>query len=125
MTTRKPQLVFLVDDNETYLDTLEHNLQLDFRSGIKLEKYTSAEACLKNIHRDPDVVILDYHLPKVNGINVLRRIKVTKSGTEVVMLSANEKLDIAEDCIRNGAYDSVVKNERAFVRTGNLMNNLL
>ncbi|MFL5752262.1 MAG: response regulator, partial [Bacteroidia bacterium] len=122
-------LVFLVDDDELYLDTLEHNLRLDFKNGVKLEKFSTAEDCLKNIHRDPDIVLLDYYLPgskkNMNGIEVLRKIKENKPDSEVVMLSGYNKLDIAVNCIRNGAYDYIVKNESAYMRAGNLVKNLL
>lgn len=125
----KQQLIFLVDDDEMYLDTLEHNLMLDFKDGVKVEKYSTADACLQNIHKDPEVIILDYYLRtdkrKMNGIDVLKKIKENKPDAEVVMLSGQEKLDIAVNCIRNGAYDYIVKNESAYVRAGNLVKNLL
>ena len=128
MIAKKQPLVFLVDDDKNYLDTLEHNLRLDFQ-GVKLEKYQNADDCLSNLHRGPDVVILDYYLTpnkkSRNGIDVLKIIKDEKPGAEVVMLSGHEKLDIAVSCIRNGAYDYIIKNETAFVRAGNLVKNLL
>jgi DNA-binding NtrC family response regulator len=129
MTAKKQQLVFLVDDDQYYLDSLEQNLRLDFKDGIQLEKYQTAEECLSNLHKSPDVVILDYYLTpnkkNRNGIDVLKIIKEEKPSAEVVMLSGHEKLDIAVNCIRNGAYDYIIKNESAFVRAGNLVKNLL
>jgi two-component system, OmpR family, response regulator len=125
--TKKQQLVFLVDDDERYLDALEHNLKLDFKNGVKVEKYSSGDDCLKNMHKDPAVVILDYYLTgsTKTGIDVLKKIKKEKPEAEVVMLSGHEKLNIAVNCVRNGAYDYVVKNESAFVRTGHVVKNLL
>jgi DNA-binding NarL/FixJ family response regulator len=75
-----------------------------------------------------DIVVLDYHLNTesenaMNGIEVLKKIKKINSKIIVVMLSAEDKLKILTDCIKNGAYEYVVKSETAFVRIQNILKN--
>jgi DNA-binding NarL/FixJ family response regulator len=87
---------------------------------------------LKRIKQNPetaaDIVILDYHLNTesknaMNGIDVLKKIKEINFKIIVVMLSAEDKLKIAVDCITYGAYEYVVKSETAIIRTQNILKN--
>jgi len=124
--------VFLVDDNEMFLNTLSFSLNEHFKSDIQTESFTTGENCLKKIQQNPetaaDVVILDYHLnteleKAMNGIDVLKKIKEINPRIIVVMLSAEDKLQILIDCIKYGAYEYVVKSETAFVHTQNILKN--
>ncbi|MGP8215247.1 MAG: response regulator [Bacteroidia bacterium] len=126
--------VFLVDDNEVFLKTLIFFLNEQFKSEIQIESFSTGEDCLKKIQQNPeaatDIVILDYHLNTesnnaMNGIDILKKIKNINSKIIVVMLSAEDKLKIATDCITNGAYEYVVKSETAFIRTQNILKNSL
>jgi len=129
--TRKAISVFLVDDNETYLATLSNYLHKQFGSKIKIEAFTTGEDCLKEIEKNPtiEVVILDYYLTEspnvMNGPEVLKKIKEINSDILVVMLSAEDTLEIATDCITSGAYEYVVKSASAFIRTENILKNLI
>ena len=134
METQNNISVFMVDDNEMYLKTLLFFLKEHFRSEIQIESFLTGEDCLEKIKLNPetaaDVVILDYHLntdskDAMNGIDVLKKIKQINSRIIVVILSAEDKLKIATDCIANGAYEYVVKSETAFIRTQNILKNSL
>ena len=132
MKTQNNISVFLVDDNEVFLKTLEHSLNERFKLQIQIEAFATGEDCLKEIERNPtiQVVILDYYLNTessnaMNGLEVLKKIKEINSDIIVVMLSAEDKLEIATDCITYGAYEYVVKSETAFIRTQNILKNLI
>jgi DNA-binding NarL/FixJ family response regulator len=69
----------------------------------------------------PAIIILDYHLDGIdkkamNGINVLDKIKSFNQNIYVVMLSAQDKIEVAVNCMHHGADDYVVKSETAFIR---------
>ena len=132
MKTESSVSVLLVDDNEMFLKALAFSLNGYFKSDIQMESFITGEDCLKKIEQNPetaaDVVILDYHLnteseKAMNGIAVLKKIKEINSKIVVVMLSAEDKLQILIDCIKYGAYEYVVKSETAFVRTQNILKN--
>lgn len=129
MNKNKPQLVFLVDDDETYLDALKNYLQKEKIRGVMLKQFSTGEQCLPELHRKPAIILLDYYLNSknktaMNGIEVLKKIKLSGNGTEVIMLSGQDSLEVAVNCIKNGAYDYIIKNESAFVRAAHLLKNL-
>ncbi len=130
MESNKQSLVFLVDDDDVYLDTLEHNLKKNAPENIILKKYLTGEQCLKELHQKPDIVILDYQLntrdkTAMNGIEILKRIKAQNSKIQVIMLSGQDSLEVAVNCIKNGAYDYLIKSESAFVRAAQMIKNLV
>lgn len=134
MSTEDNIHVFLVEDDTTYAATLTQYLSRFFKSKIRVDSFTSGEKCLEKIEKDPkqatDVVILDYYLnsnsPKaMNGIEVLKKIKEINSKITVVILSAQDKMDIAADSIKHGAYEYIVKSESGFIRTHNIIKNLM
>lgn len=133
MKTQDKISIFLVDDNELFLKLLTLSLSEYFKSEIQIESFATGEDCFKNIQNNPeavDIVILDYHLnteskDAINGFDVLKKIKKINSGIIVIMLSAEDKLQIAIDCITYGAYEYVVKSETAIVRIQNILKNCL
>ncbi len=56
-----------------------------------------------------DLVLLDIKLPKMDGIETLRRIKETSPDTEVIMITGFGDINSAVDCIKLGAADYVTK----------------
>jgi two-component system OmpR family response regulator len=72
----------------------------------------------------PDIVILDYQLNGIDrdamhGIDTLDRIKAFDPTIPVIMLSGQDSIDVAVNCMHHKAYDYVVKSETAFVRLKN------
>jgi DNA-binding NtrC family response regulator len=119
--------IFLVDDDTVYLKMLE--IQFLEHGDFDIESYTSGEECLKNLSKKPDLIILDYLLDGVNrdamnGIKVLDRIKKFDADIPVVMLSAQDKIDVAVNCMHHAAFDYVVKSETAFMRLQKIINSI-
>jgi two-component system OmpR family response regulator len=114
--------IYLVDDDPTYANILEHVLKQDSENKINTKIFTSGEDCLKELkNSSPEIIILDYYLDRfsknaANGLKILQSIKAIDSSIEVVMLSNQEKLEIAVSSIKLGAYDYVTKNETAYIR---------
>jgi two-component system, OmpR family, response regulator len=119
MINDKKILLFLVDDDALFLKSLE----IDFTDNTKsiIKTFTTGELCLENISQNPDVVILDYHLNSVdknaiNGLETLDRIKTANHAIPVVMLSSQDKIEVAVNCMKHQAFDYIVKSETAFIR---------
>jgi DNA-binding NtrC family response regulator len=112
-------LLFLVDDDALFLKSLEIEFTDNTDSIIKT--FPTGELCLKNISQNPDVIILDYHLNgidknAINGLETLDRIKTANQAIPVVMLSSQDKIDVAVNCMKHQAFDYIVKSETAFIR---------
>ncbi len=121
---------FLVDDEPVYLKLLQDNLQQYFLDKLDISTFSTGEACLENLGRQPEIVILDYYLNRIdehasNGIDVLKSIKEADPSIQVVMLSQQDSIDVALETIKYGAYDYVVKNESAFVRIQNTLEKIM
>ena len=111
--------LFLVDDDTVFLKSLE--IQFLHHTDFTVETFATGELCLENLSHNPDVIILDYHLDGIdknamNGIETLDKIKSFNSDIPVVMLSSQDKIDVAISCMHHRAFDYVVKSETAFLR---------
>ena len=118
----KPQnkiKLFLVDDDVVFLKSLE--LEFLERGDFDIETYVSGESCVANLSSNPDIIILDYLLDgtdknAMHGIATLDQIKAFNADIPVIMLSAQDKIDVAVNCMHHKAFDYVVKSETAFLR---------
>ena len=111
--------IFLVDDDALFLKSLE--IQFLQHADFSIETYTTGELCLEHLSLNPDVIILDYHLDgidkaAINGIETLDKIKAINRDIPVVMLSSQDKIEVAINCMHHHALDYVVKSETAFIR---------
>jgi len=111
--------LFLVDDDAVFLKSLE--IEFHHHTDFTVETFATGELCLENLSQNPDVIILDYHLNGIdknamNGIETLDKIKALKPDIPVVMLSSQDKIDVAVSCMHHRAFDYVVKSETAFLR---------
>jgi len=118
MTDRKKIKLFLVDDDVMYLKLLE--IEFLQHADFVIETYATGELCVANLSNQPDAIILDYHLDGVdetamNGIETLDRIKKFNPDIPVIMLSSQDKIEVAVDCMLHMASDYVVKSETVFV----------
>ena len=111
--------LFLVDDDALFLKSLE--IEFHHHTDFTVETFSTGELCVENLSHNPDVIILDYHLNGIdknamNGIETLDKIKALNPDVPVVMLSSQDKIDVAISCMHHRAFDYVVKSETAFLR---------
>jgi len=110
-------ILFLIDDDTVFLKSLE--IQFLRHPAFTIETYTTGEYCMENLSHDPDVIILDYHLDGIvkdamNGIQTLDKIKSFNPDIPVVMLSGQDNIEVAINCMHHRAFDYVVKNDYGF-----------
>jgi len=112
----KPK-VFIVDDDPTFVKLLER--QLETAKIIPIETYISGEECLENMHHRPKLVLLDFSLGGLNGLDVLTKIKKEFPRTAVVMLTAVEDVEVEQRCLEAGASGYIRKDPDGLVRLQN------
>jgi DNA-binding NtrC family response regulator len=112
-------LVFLVDDDKVFLKSLE----IDFldKEGFEIKTFPTGESCLTALDLKPDVVILDYNLDGIektamNGLETLDKIKNHCEDIPVIMLSSQDQIEVAVNCMHHKAFDYIIKSETAFLR---------
>lgn len=127
MATDTTRYIFLVDDEPIQNEMLKDYLSERFLYNIKT--FDNGEEAIGQLHLNPEIIVLDYHLSShksdaQNGVAILKQIKERSPQTQVIMLSGQDKIDVAIDSMKYGAYDYVVKGETAFSRMENVMNNI-
>jgi two-component system, OmpR family, response regulator len=119
MNKEKNIQIFLVDDDELFLKSLETEFFQNTESEIIT--FSTGELCIENIHQNPDIIVLDYYLNSIDknaidGLETLDRIKEINPNIPVIMLSSQDKIDVAVNCMKHQAFDYIVKSETAFIR---------
>lgn len=103
--------IFLVDDDPIFTKMLEYSL---LGTNAEVRVFTNGEDCIKSLNEDPQIVVLDYALnTKLNGVQVLNKIKHSSPDTEVIMLSGKNEKNLIKDTMKYGAYDFIEKGEDA------------
>ena len=128
MTKTHKIKLFLVDDDVLLLKSLE--LEFKQHTEFEVETYDTGELCIQSLSKEPDVIILDYHLDGIdknamNGIDTLDYIKAINSEIPVIMLSSQDKIDVAINCMHHKAFDYVIKSETSFIRLQRNIENIL
>lgn len=122
---QRTQYIFLVDDEPIQNEMLKDFLSDKFRYNIKT--YDSGENAIKDVNLNPQIIVLDYHLNShlpdaQDGIEVLKMFKERIPNAKVIMLSGQDKIEVAIDSMKYGAFDYVIKGETAFSRMENIIN---
>jgi DNA-binding NtrC family response regulator len=120
--------LFLVDDDAVFLKLLE--IEFLNNADFEIETYSTGERCLENLSHNPDVIILDYRLDgiekdAIDGIETLDKIKDFNPEIPVIMLSSQDKIDVAVNCMHHKAFDYVVKSETAFMRLKKIITTII
>jgi DNA-binding NtrC family response regulator len=100
-------VVLVVDDNDLNRKLLT---AVFTASHFDVTSVDSGEAALARIAAaPPSVVILDLHMPGINGLETLRRIKLTAPDLPVIMLTSHGEIASAIEATRLGAYDFLTR----------------
>ena len=75
--------MFIVEDDKLYGDLLRYHLALNPDNEVFL--YRSGQECLDHLYLNPDFISLDYSLPDMSGLDILRKIREYNPKLPVVM----------------------------------------
>ncbi len=101
------QTILIVDDEPLNLDLLEQELS---DLGYPVDKADGGRAALAQLAAKPaDLVLLDYQMPGLNGIEVLGEIKKREPGLPVIIITAYGTIERAVEAIKAGADDFITK----------------
>ncbi len=99
--------ILLIDDDEG----LTHFLSRFFkRKGYEVTGCASGQAALDAMAGQSfDLIMLDYKMPGMNGLEALKKIKAAQVKTPVILMTAYANTDTAIEAMKRGAYDYLVK----------------
>ena len=124
MKNYKDPLIFIVEDDEAYQALIEKTLHS--KKFKRIKKFSSGNDCIKALDEEkPDIVIQDFEMPGINGLETMKKVKETNSEIEFIFLSGQSSIKVAVQSLNNGAYDYIVKDETANITLVHRMQKLL
>ena len=107
MTTKDKVRILILDDEKQFTEELSgFFLSSDFES---FEANTAADGRKILSEHEIDLLILDVRLPGVNGLDILKEVKVQYPEMEVIIISAHGDMDTVIKAMRLGAFDYLRK----------------
>ncbi|MDQ3191743.1 MAG: response regulator [Bacteroidota bacterium] len=113
MSLKRKIRVFYIEDSEICSLMIDHKLRdlADFN----IYSFTSAEAAFKDLYFQPDVVVLDYNLPGMNGLQATRKFKQLYPELPIIILSGQNNIDVTIDLMRAGACEYMSKKNFSII----------
>ena len=102
-----PRRILVVDDERSIVDAVATALRYE---GYKVEEAFTGRQALDAVNREePDLIVLDWMLPDIQGIEVGRRIRALGFKTAVLFLTAKDATEHKVEALRVGGDDYVTK----------------
>jgi DNA-binding NarL/FixJ family response regulator len=107
----RPVRVLLVEDNDTFRETLE--LLFGLRDEVEVVGAVASGIDAPAVCRElePDVVLMDYRMPGLNGADAARAVLAACPSTRVVCLTASVTTEEKQEVLAAGAVACVTKDE--------------
>lgn len=121
----KSGIVFVVEDNPVYAQTLKTFLQSEFPQIKEVKIFPVGETALMSLHHDPDLIIMDYFLDTKyfdaeTGLEIVKKIRAEKPEMNVIVLSAQEDIDVVLQAVKTHNCSYVKKDADAFGRVADI-----
>jgi len=103
--------IFVVEDNEFFSQLIKQKLEANDQNEVTL--FNNGDDFRRNLHLNPDIVVLDYNLPNTTGIDLLKEIKNFNDQIKTILISGQEKVDVVIEAFENGAEEYINKDDNA------------
>lgn len=115
---KKSVLVFLIEDNQMYAQTLQHYLQKHLPAGSEAKIFPVGETAIMNLPQKPDFIVMDYHLDTKwkdasNGVDMAREIRKIDPQTHIAILSSQQDMHVVLDAVKIERCSYIEKTDRA------------
>ncbi len=101
--------IFIVEDDPWYGQFMTYQLSSNPDHDVVL--YSCAKDILDNLHKQPDLVYMDFGLPDMDGDKLLKEMLKRVPDLPVVIVSGQEDISVAVNLLKAGARDYIVKND--------------
>jgi len=102
--------IFLVEDDVWYAEILEYHLSMN--PDYDIEKFSTAQSCLQEMYRRPNMVCMDYSLPDMTGKELLKKLQKNYGNIPVVIVSGQEDIKTAVEVLQeSNVHDYLVKDD--------------
>lgn len=101
--------IFIVEDDPWYGEILEYQLALN--PDYEISRFTTGRECMANLHKQPDLITIDFSLPDYSGDILFEKIRQVNDSVPVIMISGQENIVVAVKMLKLGVTDYLVKDE--------------
>ncbi|PCJ65332.1 MAG: response regulator [Bacteroidetes bacterium] len=123
MINLQEQTIFIVDDEELILKSMKRIF--DKLGFLDVRTFINGTDCVNALSEEPFLILLDYHMEGLNGLDVLRKVKRYNPNTYVIMMSSQEDITNAVDTLKFGAFDYIVKGDSDVAKLEFSMNRIV
>ena len=103
--------ILIADDHDVILSGLRAVLEAQTNWQVVAEAVDGMEAVVKAIETKPDVVVLDYSMPLINGVEATRRIRGRLPNTEVLIFTMHDDDNLITQLLAAGARGYLIKSD--------------
>jgi DNA-binding NtrC family response regulator len=114
--------IFLIDDDNMYGNIIKMALEENENHDVRL--FTSGEEFMLQIQESPDIVIIDYSLPGMSGIDVLKKTKEFNPDISAIILSGQERVEVVVEAYNHGANNYLIKGDNVIFELKHVLKNL-
>ena len=104
-------VILCIDDDDEICFALKALFKLQKWQGLSANNM--AEAIQKFRSNQPDIVLIDYHMPKINGIEGVRMLRKLSSDVPIIVFTIDESQQVADAFLEAGASDFALKPIKA------------
>lgn len=101
--------IFIVEDDPWFAKLIVHHLSMN--PDYELSLFGQASDALKELHKNPDLILMDFILPDMDGEQLFKQIRQWRPNVPVIVISAQEKIEVVVRLFKQGASDYIVKGE--------------
>ncbi len=114
--------IFIVEDDPWYGEILGYHLSLN--PDHEIHRFLTGKECLAALTKKPGLITIDYSLPDMNGVELLKKIKQHDPHIPVVVISGQEDVSTAVDLLKQGASDYFIKDDNTKELLWNAVNRI-
>ena len=103
--------ILIADDHDVVRSGLRHMIEAQPNWQIVAEAGDGKEAVQKALETKPDVAVIDYSLPLINGVEATRQIRSALPQTEVLIFTMHDNETLIQELLKAGARGYLVKTD--------------
>jgi two-component system response regulator AtoC len=120
--TEKPFRIFVVEDSEWYNKLLVYTLSLN--PDYEIKSFYNGKDILNCLHESPDIITLDYRLPDITGLELLKKIRQENCDAQIILISEQSDINMVVTLLKMGAADYITKSDDIKERLLNTVKNI-
>lgn len=114
--------VFIVEDDAFFGKAIQFTLEKEQDYDVTL--FTNGADLVKGLPGNPDIVVIDYNLPDMTGLEILQRVKTYNEDIIPIILSGQNEVEVVVKAYKIGAKDYILKNANSHIELVNSVKTL-